>query len=158
MTRQPFILVAIVFHWRRRRGNRVGGAQRSAAQGELHLAVAITHEAVTANVLEALREDMQQEAADEFRSIERHDFFCAALLIVFPEKGNLSLLHANQPVVRNGDAMCVAAQVAQDLGGATKWRFGTRPTRLGLQVRDTGQTPAYRGVVQGETESIADRR
>jgi len=58
-------------------------------------------------------EHMQQEATDELLRRQRHFALLAAVRVVFPAKGDFAVLHADETVVGNGDAVCVAGQIVQ---------------------------------------------
>src|ERR1700681_1797983 len=53
-------------------GRRVMGIEQPAAEGDVVAASAIGEKAVVARALEAVREGMQQETADELFRVERH--------------------------------------------------------------------------------------
>ena len=47
-----------------------------------------------------------------------------AVGIVLPSKRDLVVGDVDDPMVRDGDAVCVSRQVVQDMGGPTEGRFG----------------------------------
>src|SRR4051794_21603248 len=77
-----FAAIAIVLHRVVRLGFR--HAQQGAAAGEFRSPVAVAEQAVVADPLKAVRQDMEQEAADELVSVERHRLSAAALAIILP--------------------------------------------------------------------------
>ena len=80
--------VAIVlFRWvDRRLGNR--HAEQIAAVSKLLRAMAIAEEAVIADAMEALGQDVKQEAADELVGRDSHDLLPMAVPIVRPAETN----------------------------------------------------------------------
>lgn len=120
---ESLVTVAVVFH---RVGYVVCGshdAEQPAAGGEPGGPVAIGEPPVTANALEAVGRHMQQEAANEFVSLKRHGLRCAGVFIVFPPEGNVAVVEADQPVVRDGDAVGVAAQIVEYVPGVAERRL-----------------------------------
>src|SRR3981189_1867728 len=105
-------------------GRRVMGIEQPAAEGEVVAASAIGEEAVVANAMEAVRQGMQQESADELVGIERHHLGLAVLAVVLPGEADLAVKERDQPTVGDGDAMGIAAEIGQHLFGATEWRLG----------------------------------
>ncbi len=108
--------------WFRRRH-----AQQFAGLGEIGGAVAVGEHAVMADAVEAVGHDVQQEAADELSSAERHHLhplfsFGAVVLIA---EGDAVPVHGNQAAVADGDAVGVAAEICQD---------GIRPGERSLGV------------------------
>ena len=120
---ESLVTVAVVFC---RVGRFVRGshdAEQAAAGGEAGCPVAIGQQAVAADVLEAVGQHVQQEAADEFVSLEGHGLRCVGVFIVFPPEGDVAVVEADQPVVRNGDAMGIAAQVVEHVPGVAERRL-----------------------------------
>ena len=70
-----------------------------------------------------------------------------SLRIVLPAKGHVPVLQREQSLVRDGDAMSVARQIFEDLGGAAKRRFGIDHPITGLEV--TKQAAPVPAVGQG---------
>ena len=85
-------------------------------------------EAVVADAMEAARQHVQEEAADELGRLERHRFDpgfagCAAAgAIVLPTEGDALVVEPDQTRVRDGDAMGVAREI-----GENRSRSGERP-------------------------------
>jgi hypothetical protein len=67
---------------------------------------------------------MQQEAADKFVGAERHSLDTVALTPVTVGEADAAVTHVEEPVVRDGDAMRIAADIVQDVGRAGKGRLG----------------------------------
>jgi transposase len=73
---------------------------------------------------EALWQHMEEEAAQELRSVERHDALLSAVSIILPSEGDPFTIEAEQAMVGNGDAMGVAAEIAQHMFGTAEGRLG----------------------------------
>src|SRR6516225_1760607 len=100
------------------------GSWTALVAGASSTAGAIGEETVVADAMEALRQSMQQKAADELVGIECHHFGLAVRSIVFPGKANLPVGEREQPAVGDGDAMGIAAEIGQHLFGASERWFG----------------------------------
>jgi hypothetical protein len=70
-----------------------------------------------ADAMEALRQHVDQEPADELVRRQRHRFPAAEPFdaIVLPAERHATIISGDQPAVRDGDAMGVAREIAQDL-------------------------------------------
>jgi hypothetical protein len=66
-----------------------------------------------ADAVEALRQDVDQEAADELAGGECHDLLATIGTIVLPSEGDTGAVAGDQPAVGDGDAMGVARQIGQ---------------------------------------------
>ena len=73
---------------RRRRVGR-GNVEQLAAQCELLGAMAVGEEAVMADAMEAVRQGVQQKAADELVRVEGQDLRLAVVAIILPAEGDL---------------------------------------------------------------------
>jgi len=73
--------------------------------------------------MEALRQHVHQEAADELVRRQRHGFPAAGTFdaIVLPAKGHATIIGGDESAVRDGDAMGVACEIAQDLLWQRNW-------------------------------------
>jgi len=72
---------------------------------------------------EATREDVQEESLDEVRPFEGEEPFGTFALSVAITKGHEALFQCHQPLVPNGDAMGIAAQVPEYLCGSCHGRL-----------------------------------
>ena len=70
-----------------------------------------------ADAMEPLGEDVEQEAPDELVGSERHQLELVVVAVVAPAETYLAAGERNQPAVGDGDAMGVAAEIAQRLCG-----------------------------------------
>ena len=66
---------------------------------EFGLAVAIAQEAVMTNPLEAKRQDMQEEATEEFLGRQGHQLALAVVAIVAPVERDLVVFQLDQAVI-----------------------------------------------------------
>ena len=74
------------------------------------------------DAVEATRQDMEQEAADELVRCERHDSLPLRTIaaVVLVAEGDAGLVERNQTVIRDGDPVGVAREIGEDgLGAAT---------------------------------------
>lgn len=72
----------------------------------------------------AIGEDVQKEAADKLVSVESHRSCAVVFFAILPLESNLAVPKRYQAVIRNGDAVSIAAEVIEDLGGTSEGRFG----------------------------------
>ncbi len=77
-----------------------------------------------ADALEAIGKDMHQETPQEFVGRQRHHSLLALVLIVLVSETDLSIFQLYEPVIGDGDPMCVASQIIQNFFGTTERRFG----------------------------------
>ena len=80
-----------------------------------------------------LRQDVDEEAADELVGGERHDLVAVAALdaVVLPLEGDAVVVERDQAAVGDGDAVGVARQIGQHrLGPAERALGSRRPIRL----------------------------
>lgn len=87
---------------------------------------------------EAFWKHMEEEAAQELRRRELHGALLAAACVILPSEGDMLLMEVQQPVVGNGDAMGVTAEIAQHLIGAAHGLFGIHDPASAIER--TGQT------------------
>lgn len=72
---------------------------------------------------ESIRQDVQQEAAEEFFGAEREQLLLA-VPIILPSESDLSVFEFEEPVIADCHAMGVATEIAQDLGRSAERPFG----------------------------------
>lgn len=91
------------------------------------------------DAVEAIREHMHQEPADELIRGQAHYLHSVAALdpIVFPAEGHDVGIGADQAVVRDGDAVGVSAEIGEDRLWATEGWFGAfrNPSERDVRVR-----------------------
>ena len=81
---------------------------------------------------------MQQEAPDELVGVERHGAvprLPVAAVILVPE-GHAALVESNEPAVRDGDAMGVAAEIGKDCFRPGEGRLGVDEPVLPSERRE----------------------
>src|SRR6266704_5473659 len=88
--------------------------------------MSVSKEAVAANAMEAIRQHMEEEAANELGDRDTHDFalVIAAFPIVLPAEGDVGLVEIEQATVGDRDAMRVAREIGQDLLGTGEGLLG----------------------------------
>jgi len=94
--------------WRRRREQRAG-------QRDIELAAAAGEQAIVTDAVEALGQNVEQEAADELVGAERHGTLPvgAVTAIILVAEGDAGVVERDQPAVRDRDAVGVARQVGE---------------------------------------------
>ena len=125
--------------WRRRREHR-------ATRGEVLGATAGGEQAKVADPDEALRQDVQEKAPQEFLNLDRQGADLTAVPIVLPPKLDGVLGYGDEPVVGDGDPMGVPRQVVQHVRGTPEGRFRVHDPRLLMQ----GPEPGSKRGVGGE--------
>ena len=103
--------------------------KKLAAAGELPRTMAIAEQAVIANAMKPLGQDMQEEAADELIGGEGHVFLPIVVAIVPPGEAHPAVLDVVQAIVRDGDAMGISPDVFEDLLRSGERRLGVDDPR-----------------------------
>ncbi len=119
------------------RGRRCGHPQELSTAAELLGAVPMAEETVVAHAMEAPGQYVEEHASDELRGRERHRCLSLAVPVIGVAEAGLSCVDIQQPVVGDGEAVGIAADVIHDLRGATEGRLGVDdPVALpyGLEV------------------------
>ena len=80
--------------------------------------------AEVADADKAPRQHMLAKAAQELASVHSHDALLIAVSIVFPSKAHAVTVEAEQALIADGYAVCIAAKIAQDVSRAAKSRLG----------------------------------
>src|SRR5215831_20178989 len=104
--------------WRRRR------VEKAAAERELGGAMAVGEEAIVADAMEAVRQRVQQEPADELVCREGHDLRAAVVAIIPPAESHVLVCDADQAGVGDRNTMSVAPEIGQHLLRAAEGRLG----------------------------------
>ena len=108
-------------------------AEQVAACGEVGLPPAMGEQAVITDAMEARREDVHEHTADELGGGEAHRLLPCAPLgpVVGVAESHLARLDVEDPLVRDGDAVGIPADIVEHLGGAGEGRLGVDdPVRL----------------------------
>ena len=68
-----------------------------------------------ADAMEALWQDVDEEAADELAGWERHALVAVAAFdpVILPPEGDAGVIECDQPAVGDGDAVGVAREIGQ---------------------------------------------
>jgi len=98
------------------------GRQKSPAQSESLAAEPVSQESEAANADKSFGQNMQKETPQELIRLQCHRPPFPAVCIILPEEGHLFSIEVQQAVVRNGYAMGIAAEIADDLRGAAESR------------------------------------
>jgi hypothetical protein len=67
----------------------------------------------------------RRKAAHELEGFEGHDLGLAAMAIILPGKPHCSLIEREEPAVRDGDVMSIAAEIGEHLFRPTGGWLGT---------------------------------
>ena len=122
----------------------MGNEQLTTAR-EMVAASTIGEEAIVADTMETVREDVQQKAADELIDCERHRLGLPVCSVVLPGEANLAVGEREQPAVGDGDAMGVAAEISQHLFRGRRTVAGVDHPVEATQFTDTaGESLAAR--------------
>lgn len=80
--------------------------------------MAIGEQAVMANLMEAVRQDVEQEAAHKLTNGQAHDFGLASavLAVILPTEPDMLVVEIDETTIADGDAMRVARQIGKNLG------------------------------------------
>ena len=78
----------------------------------------VRKQSVTANPMEAVRQNVKQQAADEFTRLERHDLPGATAIRA--AEADAIPIHIQQPIVGDRDTMRVARKIGQDALGPSE--------------------------------------
>lgn len=92
---------------------------------------------VVADALKAVREDMEQEAANEFVGFQSHYLFLLVMTVIFAVKSEPAVVDVEQAVVGNSDAMGVAAPLRKR--GLTCVKLDPEKQALGLGCNFSAQ-------------------
>ena len=89
--------------------------EQAARSGDVVGACAAGEQAVVTDAVEALRQDVDQEATDELAGGECHDLLAITTIgtIVLPSEGDAGAVAGDQPAVGDGDAVGIARQIGQ---------------------------------------------
>jgi len=78
------------------------------------------------DAVEPVRQDVDQEAADELVGIERHQLVASIALrpVILPFERHALAVEGDEPAVGNSDAVSVTRQVGEHSAGSAKGPFG----------------------------------
>ena len=83
---------------------------------------------------EALRQHVQEEAAQELGSQQGHRTLSAAASIVLPSEDDAFAIECQEPMIGDGDPVRVSTEVAQDLDRAAEGQLGVDHPVLTVQL------------------------
>ena len=98
----------------------------------------IGEEAEVADAHEAAREQVQEEAAQELMDEQSHQPLLVVVSGVSPAEGDVAVGESNQPVVGDGDAVGVGAEIAQHMFRPAERRFGVDDPVVAEQEPEPG--------------------
>src|SRR3989449_4489565 len=107
----------------RRRGRRWGLGQPGSAARELGAARAVGQEAEVPDADEAVRDDVEKKATDEFLSRERHDLHAVAVGVVSPAETHDAVGVADEPLVGDRDGVGVPPRYSRTCVGPATGRL-----------------------------------
>ena len=106
------------------------------AESKRLTAIAVGEQTEVADLDEATRQHVKQEATDELNRIEAHDLDAVVVSGVAPFKTHLSVVQVQEPAIGDGNTMGVACQVLQDMLGTAERRLGIDDPLLSAQRGD----------------------
>ena len=123
----------MVFRRRVLHSERSESTDQSSRASEVLVSKAIGKQAEVTDAYEAFWEHVKEEAAQELRSLKRHGPLLIAMRVVSPAEGDIDAVEGNEPVVGDGDAMGVAAEIAQHLLGSAHGLLGVDDPLLAVE-------------------------
>src|ERR1700731_3139871 len=118
----------------------------------------IVEQAVVADAVEPLRQDMHEEAADELVGIERHHLDVSLgtfETVILPFEGDAFVVECDQAAIGDGNAVGVAREVAQHFLGSPERSFAiNHPFAVAqrCQIGREGSLICQRGVFAEELQ------
>ena len=151
LSRQFLVPVAIIRD-DRGEGDDSRDAQQLAASRDFDPAVTVAEKPVVTDAHEAVRQHVEQEAADELVCIQCHFFRLIVVTVIFPAESHLAVFNVEQAIIRNGYAMGVASQVVKHLLSPGERAFGVNDP-FGLAKR-----PQVLGKITTAAERLQSRK
>src|SRR5450759_5662026 len=102
--------------------------------------MAVGEQAIVTNAMESIRQDVEQEAADELANRQPHDLASsnAILTIILPAKTDMLVREIEQPAVGDGYTVRIARKISQDLARACERTLGENDPFLRAQGSEVG--------------------
>jgi len=120
-------------------GRQIGGpSQELETEGQGGRASAMGQKAEVSDADKAWGKHVEQEAAQELFDRKRHQALLVAVSGVSPAEGDLATLQGDEAMVGDGDPMRIAAQVTENVFGATEGRFAVDHPVLSEQGAEEG--------------------
>src|SRR5205823_4519090 len=94
------------------------------AEGQKLFPAPISEEAGKANTDEPARQDMEQEATQEFFGGDGHLALFAAVDVVLPSEADLAVSNGQKSMIGDGDAVGVACQIVEHMHWSAKRTLG----------------------------------
>jgi len=114
------------------------------------MAMAVGKEAEVADLGKLVRKDVKQKAADELVGIESHGSGAVVPAAVAPLESHPPVLKCHEAVIGDGDAVGIAPEVIEDLGGSPEGHFGVDdPFAVGVGAQEAGEGFGIREGLQG---------
>jgi hypothetical protein len=98
----------------------------------------IGKEAEVADAHEAARQHVEQEAAEELIDWQIHDPLAVTVCGIAPSERDFAIGKSKQPVVGDGNAVSVVAEIAQHVFGTAEGRLGINHPVLSEQHSEPG--------------------
>ena len=98
----------------------------------------IGEEAEVADAHEAARQYVEQEAAEELIDRQSHDPLAVTVCGIAPSESDFAISKSKQPVVGDGNAVSVVAEIAQHVFRSTEGRLGINHPVLSEQHSEPG--------------------
>ena len=88
--------------------------------------MAVRQEAVVANTMEAIRQDVEEKATNELADFQAHDLALVTtpFAVRLPAKRHVARIERKQAAVGDRNPMGIAREISQDLFGTRKGLFG----------------------------------
>ena len=118
----------------------------------------VGEEAEATDAHEAARQQVEQEAAQKLFDRQGHEPFPVAVSGVSPAEGDVSVGESNQPVVGDGDAVGVGAEMAQSVFWPTEGRFGVDDPVMAEQESEPGGEGARFSTTASQISSVEGNR
>jgi hypothetical protein len=121
--------------------------------------VAVAEEAVVTDPLEASRQDVEDESAEEIDGVEAEDFSFAAVSVVAPSQSDDAVVEPEQAIVGEGDAVGVAGEVIEDVARAAEGLLGVDDPVVFAEIVSEARGESWivaRRVVKGIEEFAAE--
>ena len=115
---------------------------------------AIGQPAEVANAWKPFRQDVLQEAVQEFLAGQRHGALLVVVCVIFPSEDHLRFVNRENAVVGNGHAVRIASQIMQYvLGSAERWLGVNDPIFLKQGVQE-----CRKGILVGQRQAFSVKR
>ena len=118
--------------------------------------VCIGEEAIVADAVESVGQDMDQKAANELVSIERHQLVASVELgpVILPLESDAFAVEGDEPAVGNGNPVGVAGEVAEHSVGSAEGSLGINHP---FDLSPCGE-PGFEGCRLGQGGLVGEER